>query len=106
MSYVRWSSKVRTGCETCGDTDRVGDHLCRACTSCWYIYWSVGDFIALHHACDGSSEDLSFDDADAWTPPASCPMGDVALRAVREAVEDWRSRPGRLFEVPLPKAPR
>lgn len=105
MSYVRWSSKVRSNCAACGDAGRVamdpsdpsfeilsGSRLCPACSSCWYIYWDVGGYISVHHSCDSSDDvRLPFEDAANWKPPESCPMGDVALRAVADAVEDWKS---------------
>ncbi len=112
MSYVRWSTRVREKCATCGGSGRVpmdhaekdssayvltgGVRLCRDCTSCWYIYWSVGDFIQLDHAgcpeLDDESAKLDFEDAEGWKAPEGCPMADVAEDAVRRAVKDWKER--------------
>lgn len=104
MSYVRWSTKVRDNCARCGDTGYVdldeshpfhdllqGRGLCRDCSSCWYVYWNVGGFISLHHACDDTTTRLEFDDAADWRPPESCPMGDVALSAVADALADYEA---------------
>lgn len=99
VSYVRWSTKVRKGCATCGDTGYVPDEegpggrsLCRSCTSCWYVFWDVGGYITAHHACKGGGDEeptIPFDSAMDRQPPADCPMGDVALEAVHQAHADW-----------------
>ena len=115
MSYVRWSTKVREGCKTCGDTacvpltdeDRAelgprgaklmaGGRLCPDCTSCWYVYGSVGDFIAVYHGRCSSADkqeswQLSYEEALTWEPPADCPMADVGREAVRAGAADMLS---------------
>ena len=92
MSYVRWSSVVRENCKECGDTGYKGRSLCRECTSCWYIYEHVDGYLALHHAgCNGAPNQdfrLDYEDAADWKPPEDCPMADVALDCIKEALED------------------
>ena len=103
MSYVRWSTKVRENCETCGDTGYVTPRdsakeiglersLCRACNSCWYVFGHVNGMVAAYHAdCPGNHDDpndplLHLDPQDAleWNPPDDCPMADIGREAVRE----------------------
>lgn len=106
MSYVRWSTVVRDDCKDCGDTGYVSSgerrpfhrKLCRACTSCWYIYEHVDGYLALHHAgCTGEAPNqdwqLSYENAADWKPPEDCHMPDVALSCIKEALED-RERGG------------
>jgi len=99
MSYVRWSDKVRQGCTHCGGTGFVrhptldGGTHCDHCRSCWYIWDDTSGCLAIHHGrCVGPQVEvrllLPYEEAAGWRPPAECPMGDVALAAVAEALAD------------------
>ena len=107
MSYVRWSTKVRKDCKTCGDTGYVEPDkwarememersLCRDCNSCWYVFGHTNGMVAAYHAtCPGNHDDpespllhLDPEAALEWEPPDGCPMADVGRDAVRECARD------------------
>lgn len=95
MSYIRWSSRVKDECTTCGSSGYTLGKLCKDCTSCWYIF-DTGNFdlAVWHRGCAGGCEDnissISYEDAAVWHAPTECPWAAIAESRVTEAVKYWQ----------------
>ena len=116
MSYVRWSSKVVQDCKVCHNEGWVallpehpewltwGGHIeggdrdepmPRCCVSCWYIYCGSSGLV-LYHAKEsvcptGYNADIvlaTVEQAKEWSPPESCPHGQMALDCVNEWISE------------------